>query len=306
MNQKIIGYASGILSAVFMGLSWYATKRITQITGAHVFDILSTRYIISLTILFLLWRTGVIRLNYKGKNVLPLVEISLLVPIAYNILEYSALNYISSAEIGMLCSLMTIAAPVLGFIWLKERITFGQVIFMIVAMSGVVFLNAFDFDPADSSNIGRLLMLGCVVVSSVDQVLIRRSSFDFSPIEITTVMMLVSTVVMVPLAVGRHLMLGTMGEYIGFLGTPSIYGYLLFLSFGPSILGYYLGSTCLRLTSVLTSSVLNTFITITAVVSGAFLLHEPLEWYDYTGCVIVVAGVIGCNVVKARADKKAS
>lgn len=47
------------------------------------------------------------------------------------------------------------------------------------------------------------------------------------------------------------------------------------------------------------SSVLITISTIVAVVSGAILLHEPLKWYDYVGCFIILTGVTGCNITKS-------
>lgn len=299
MKRLWLGYLAGILSALIMGLSWYATKRIGQIhDGAFVLDILSIRYLISGGLYLLAWKSGAIHLDYGGKSIRPLIELSLLMPVMYNTLEYSALNYISSAEIGMLCSLSTVVASLLGYALLREPISRWECVFMIVAVSGVVLTNAVDFDPHSSSNIGRLMMLGCVLVSSINRIKSRKAASTFTSVEITGVMMWVSAAVMTVLALGRHLLLGDMERYAALATDTRIYGYLLFLSVGCSLFGFLLNNVAIANLSMVRSSVLITLSTVVAVVSGALLLREPLEWYDYLGCAIIMTGVIGCNVIK--------
>lgn len=303
MKRPWIGYLSGTLSAFIMGLSWYATKRIGQIhDGAFVLDILSIRYLISGSLYLLAWGGGVIRQDYRGKSIRPLVELSLLMPILYNILEYSALNYISSAEVGMLCSLSTVVASWLGYIVLKERISSREGMFMVIAVLGVILTNVVDFDPHSSSNIGRLMMIGCVLCSSLNRIKSRQATDNFTAIEITGVMMWSSAIVMTVLALGRHLLLGDIGRYIALATDVRIYGYLLFLSVGCSLFGFLLNNVAIANLSMTHSSVLITLATVVAVVSGAVLLHEPLEWYDYLGCAVIMVGVIGCNMSK-HSDK---
>jgi len=305
MRKDILGYLSGLGSAVLMGFSWYATKRIGQISGAHVFDILSVRYLISALAVLLLWKTGVIRLDYRGRDLRPLVGISLLMPVVYNVLEYSALNYIASAEIGMLCSLAPVAVSLMGYFVLKERITRTEGLFVAVAVAGVAFLNVFDFAPADSSNVGRLLMLGCVLCSSLAQIKAKKASAQFRPIEITAVMMWTSAIVLTVLAVGRHLAAGTLGEYVTFAADLRIYGYLLYLSIGCSLVGFSLGYVSVANLPVTRATVLSTSSTVVAVVSGAVLLKEPLLWYDYVGCAVIMIGVTGCSIANSQKKQEA-
>ena len=299
MKRPWLGYLAGIASALIMGLSWYATKRIGQIhEGAFVLDILSIRYLISGGLYLLAWKAGWIRLHYRGKSVRPLLELSLLMPILYNILEYSALNYISSAEIGMLCSLSTIVASLLGYVMLKEPITPREGMFIVIAVSGVILTNIVDFDPHSSSNIGRLMMLGCVLSASLNRVKSRKAAREFTSLEITGVMMWSSAAVMTALALGRHLLLGDAERYAALAADTRIYGYLLFLSVGCSLFGFLLNNVAIANLPMSRSSVLVTLATVVAVASGAILLREPLAWYDYLGCAIIMTGVIGCNVTR--------
>ena len=153
MKKATVGFLAGTGSAVIMGLSWYATKRISQISGAFIIDVLATRYLISGGVLLLLWVFGKIRLHFEKKDIVPLLGLSLLMPVLYNILEYTAISYISTAEIGMLCSLSTVVASLMGYLILKEPVGKAEAAFMILAVSGVIFTNVFDFDVHDSSNI---------------------------------------------------------------------------------------------------------------------------------------------------------
>lgn len=305
MKKPWLGYLAGIGSSLMMGLSWYATKRVEQISGGSVFDILSARYIISGTVLLLLWRCGIVRLELRGRPLGPVIALSLLMPVCYNILEYSALDHIASAEIGMLCSLSTVVAPVMGYFFLKEPLSRRETAFMLVTVFGIVFLNLFDFDPYSSTNIGRLLMCGCVLCASINRLIARKATApgQFTSTEVTAVMMWSSAVVLTALAVGRHLLRGDMEQYWTFLGDSRIYGYLLFLSVGCSLLGFWSNNVAIANLPLSRSSVLVSLTTVVGVVSGAVLLKEALAWYDFVGCAIIMAGVTGCNLTRhSRAE----
>lgn len=307
IRRPWLGYLAGCLSALIMGLSWYATKRIGQIhEGAYVLDILSLRYLISGGVYFLAWRTGAIRLNYRGKSIWPLIRLSLLMPILYNILEYSALSYISSAEIGMLCSLSTVVASLLGYFMLGEPISAREGGFMALAVSGVILTNVMEFDPYSSSNLGRLMMLGCVLCSSLNRIEARRADRTFTSAEITGIMMWSSAAVMTVLSLGRHLIRGDLEQYRSLAADSGIYGYLFFLSVGCSLFGFLLSNVAISNLSMTHSSVLITLSTVVAVVSGAVLLREPLAWYDFLGCGVIMAGVIGCNLSKYGGQESVS
>ena len=299
MKKVTVGFLAGTGSAVIMGLSWYATKRISQISGAFIIDVLATRYLISGGVLLLLWVFGKIRLHFEKKDIVPLLGLSLLMPVLYNILEYTAISYISTAEIGMLCSLSTVVASLMGYLILKEPVGKTEAAFMVLAVSGVIFTNVFDFDVHDSSNIGRLLMLGCVLASSLNRILSRKLSSYKTVTEITAIMMWSAAVAFSGIAFGRHLLEGSMNEYVDFIREPRVYGYLIFLSIGCSLLGFWLNNVAIANLAMTQSSVLITISTIVAVVSGAILLQEPLKWYDYVGCFIILTGVTGCNITKS-------
>lgn len=68
MKKATVGFLAGTGSAVIMGLSWYATKRISQISGAFIIDVLATRYLISGGVLLLLWVFGKIRLHFEKEG----------------------------------------------------------------------------------------------------------------------------------------------------------------------------------------------------------------------------------------------
>lgn len=277
MKKATVGFLAGTGSAVIMGLSWYATKRISQISGAFIIDVLATRYLISGGVLLLLWVFGKIRLHFEKKDIVPLLGLSLLMPVLYNILEYTAISYISTAEIGMLCSLSTVVASLMGYLILKEPVGKAEAAFMVLAVSGVIFTNVFDFDVHDSSNIGRLLMLGCVLASSLNRILSRKLSSYKTVTEITAIMMWSAAVAFSGIAFGRHLLEGSMNEYVDFIREPRVYGYLIFLSIGCSLLGFWLNNVAIANLAMTQSSVLITISTIVAVVSGAILLQEPLN-----------------------------
>ncbi|MCD8077347.1 MAG: DMT family transporter [Lachnospiraceae bacterium] len=306
MKKEWLGYLAGIGSSVIMGLSWYATKRIGQIHEVSVLDILSVRYLISGFLFLLLWRIGRIHLDYRGKKLRPLLELSLLMPILYNMMEYKALDYISSAEIGMLCSLSTVVASLLGYMILGERISAAESLFMLMAVAGVIFVNAFDFIPGDDSNKGRLLMCGCVLCASVNRLKARRASLSFTSTEITAVMIWSSAVVLTALNLINHLRLGNGGDFILFVSDRRVYGYLLFLSLGCSLLGFLLNNVAIANLPMARSSVLGAIATVVAVASGAVLLREPLAWHDFVGCGLIVAGVSGCNLAKYREGEERS
>ena len=241
MKKATVGFLAGTGSAVIMGLSWYATKRISQISGAFIIDVLATRYLISGGVLLLLWVFGKIRLHFEKKDIVPLLGLSLLMPVLYNILEYTAISYISTAEIGMLCSLSTVVASLMGYLILKEPVGKAEAAFMVLAVSGVIFTNVFDFDVHDSSNIGRLLMLGCVLASSLNRILSRKLSSYKTVTEITAIMMWSAAVAFSGIAFGRHLLEGSMNEYVDFIRERI---WIPHLSFNRVLLAWLLVEQC--------------------------------------------------------------
>lgn len=300
---KWIGYLSGVGCGIIFGFSWFSMKKILLLSSASVVDVLSIRYLICSLLVLCLILTGKRKISFKysKKEIGLLFLIGLLQPTMYNILEFSALNYISSSETAILCSLTPLVATVLGAIVLGETTSKKQIFFVFLSMAGVCIINFFDFAPNSSAGIGRAMVVACVLCGAVSRVASRRAHKIFSSFEITSIMMFIPTCVFLSISIITHLLDNSLSEYFALLGNSSIYVYILFLSVGCGFLGFYLNNVCINHLPIAQSSVLALVSTIVAILGGVFLLDENMRWYDILGCTIIIIGITGCNLSRVTA-----
>ena len=297
-----LGYVCAYGAAVIFGLSWFATKQISLIADAHVFDILSIRYLLISVLILLMAGFRVIRIHLKGKQIGKLLLLSTTMPLMYNLCEYSALMYISSAEVGMISAFSTVTGALMGYFFLKEKVSAKEWIFIVVATVGVIVVNFADFDPSSESNIGRLFMLGAIACMSINWLLVRRIRTDFSPIEITSVQMVFCGVFFTAIAFVRHAIVGGTEEYFALARNTGAWPWLLFLAFVVSWLAFLLVNIGMSILPLRKTSIAITISTLVAVVSGALILREAITLQQYIGCAVILLVITGAALSKGGAE----
>lgn len=107
--ELIKAYAACILRSLIYGSSILFTGRL--LASADTFDVLSIRFLLGAIVFGVLALCGVIKLNYKGKNIRLLLLTAFLEPVGYFILESYGIKNTSTSTAGVIFAFM----PVVNF-----------------------------------------------------------------------------------------------------------------------------------------------------------------------------------------------
>ena len=294
-TNKAKAYAASVTATVLFGFSFLFLKIALEQNGGHVFDVLSYRFLISIIGLCLLWATRVIRLDFKEKNLKSLLFMCLLNPVLYFTLEIAGVSRVASSEAGMMLSVLPVVTILFGRILLHERISVWQGVFIALSICGILLIQVMSYRPGDSSNLGRLILLGAIIAGSAYSVTSRKIARHFSPIERTAAMTIVGGLTFTTLSWVNRLSAGTLRVYFENITRPGLLLPVLYLGLGCSLLAFFLLNYAVTHLEVSRTSVLANLATIVSIIAGAVFLNETIRWYHLIGSAVIIAGVIGAN-----------
>lgn len=302
-NQKL-GYIAYISSSVIWGFSFMFTKRALEHLDGRLFDLLSYRFVISSGIMLILWAFKAIKMDFRGKDLKPLIAMAMLQPVLYFIFETLGIERVTTSETGLILAMFPIVITLFGAIFLKERVTRKHYGFIILSVLGVVLINAMSYVPGSSTNLGRIFLMIAVLVGSTYTMLSRKLSSRFSAEERTFAMMLAGAMVFSCASFYGHLVNKTASLYLTSLFKPDFAFPVLYLSVGCSLLAFFFmcfSATHLELSK---ASVLGNTNTMVAVLAGVIILNEPFYWYHILGGAIILGGVVGATMVSSSMVSK--
>ena len=138
MSQKYLPIFSGLGYSAIFGFSFLFTKN--ALTNINPFHLLAFRFSVAAITLTLLLFLGVIKINYKNKKMKVLLLLGLTEPVMYFIFETLGINRTTSSEAGLMISLIPVAVTILASIFLKEKPSRKQLLFIILSVAGVAFI----------------------------------------------------------------------------------------------------------------------------------------------------------------------
>ncbi len=189
----------------------------------------------------------------------------------------AATNTYPIANLSLLSSTSTIFALLAAVIWLKERMSKGQVLSLFIAFCGIALL----LKPTGGfMEVESLLALGGGCFAGLAYTVVRRLK-DESPFSITFFFMVFSVIVSFPLALwqGMHP-----------LGLFEV-GILLLLGIVTAAAQFFL-SVAYRYAPSTKISVYLYSQSLFAFIIGIFAFHEVPDWLSIMGgCLLILAGV---------------
>ena len=238
-SRDIKPYLAGVGFATIFGFSFLFTK--VALDHVDPLRLIGFRFALAAIVISLLALSKVVRISFKGKDLRPLLWIAFFQPLAYFIFETTGISRTSSSQAGMMIALIPIVVAVLSSVVLNEKVLRTQWLFIIMSVTGVLFIALMqDANGAGAGLAGPLLLLGAVASAALFNILSRHSSQTFSPVEITFVMMWTGAIVFTSAAVVNHARLGTLGTYFSVLSMPGVVYALLYLGIVSSVIAFLL------------------------------------------------------------------
>lgn len=277
-----------MIAHVFWGFSFFASRK--GLDAAHVFVLLSHRFLLSL-LLMSLPALRLIRRPLRGRRVYWLLLLGLAEPVVYFFGEQYGLLHSNTIFSGVMIATIPIVSMLLAVPFLGERPVFGQIAFSLLSVGGVVGIGLLGKSTGSMDWIGVLGLLVAVLSAGAYTLISRGISGEFSPFERTYVMMAEGAVVFTVLALIRCR--GNLTEYIRPLSEPSYLTAVLFLSLGCSVISYFLSGYAIGRLSVARETVFANLTTAVSVFAGAVFLREPFSWLSLLCCLLILGGIYG-------------
>jgi len=291
-----LAYLCAIMNAMIIGFSFLFTK--IALEFADPMDTLTFRFAASFAAMSIPVLLGRVRLNYRGKKLGKAVLLAILYPLAFFALQSYGLKYTTSSEGGILFAFTPVLTLLLAFLFLKETTTLLQKLSICLSVSGVLFIFLMKGSGIDWSNMTGivLLFLSCLAIAGYN-VLARRLLQSFSPAEITYVMLGIAFVSFLAVSLAGHTAAGTLDQLFSPLASGAFVAAILYLGVLSTLVTALSSNYALSRIEASQMSVFSNLSTIVSIAAGTFLLGEAIRMYHIVGSTLIIAGVIGTNLL---------
>ena len=299
--DKVLPYIAAMGMVMALGLTFLFSK-VALDGGATSMVILSLRFSFAAITLWILKLLKLIQINLKGRDIRELLILALPYPIMGFTFEMMGLQYASTAQGGIMVSLLPVMASILGVFILREKPRIWQWMFVFCSVIGVLINTLGARNQGDTGNLlGAILFLIANFGGALNNVLSRKASRRFRPVEISFVMACCGAVVFTAVAVIQGLLQGQLAAYYaGAFSSWPVFGSIFYLGVAASGLGFFCMNYTLSRLSTVKASVFTNLAAVVSILAGVVFLHEPLHSYQIFSAIFILAGVIGTNLCGAK------
>ena len=285
---------AGVIVSVIFGLSFMFTK--DALDTLAPLQLLGFRFAFAAIALTLLKFAGVVQVNLRGKNPTALLVVGLFQPVIYFLCETIGVQLTSAAEAGMMMGLIPVVVVILEVPFFRIIPAPGQVASVMLSVTGVYFIILMKGNAGLGQNQwGTLALLGAVLAGGMYNCLSKKSTLNFTPVEITYIMMWMGAFLFLFLAIAGHVAAGTVSQMFLPLTQLRVLASVVYLGVLSSVLAFFLMNYML---SCMRASQTATFInltTVVAVLGGVIFLGENFAWYQAVGTIMIILGVWGAT-----------
>ena len=174
----------------------------------------------------------VIHIRFEKKHFKHLFLVALFQPILYFIFETFGIRLTTSGEAGMMIALIPIFVTILSSVILKEAPKKIQIFFILLSVSGVLFIQIMKSSSGLDVNLwGLLLLLGAVISAALFNIASRNASKTLKPYELTYFMMLGGALVFNTLYIIQLSIESRLGDYFTNLSHLELVVPILYFAF---------------------------------------------------------------------------
>lgn len=297
--KRLLPYLAGTGVALAWGLSFLFTK--SALDHLEPFHLLGLRFAAALAAMSLLRITRIINLKISVSDYLRLLPLAIFQPILYFSAETMGVLLTSASYSAMMIAAIPIFVAILGSVLLRESPNRVQLLFIIASVAGVIFIIMMDNQSITGINsLGTVALIGAVVSAAFYNILSRKASADFTPLQITWVMMVVGGLAFNIIALVQHLQAGGINAYLQPLA--GIWPSIIYLGVASSVGAFFLYNFLLSKVTASQASVFANLITVVAIAGGVIFRGETVTWYHLIGTAAILAGVWGTNRFSRKTD----
>ena len=288
-------YLAGVTWSTIFGLSFLVTK--TALAAFSPFELLFLRFTLATLALAVLVLTGRIKPRFRGKPKGTLVLVCLFQPVLYFTFETFGVRETATSTAGLILGALPAAVAALSVPFLGERLSRGRALGLILSVVGValVALAGGNGGEADRPR-GVLLVTAALTSAAFYNILSRKVSRFYSPVETTIAMMASGAAFFFALTLAQGVVSGVPSlASLPARATPAAWGAVAYLGLLSSVLAFFLVNLSLSRLKAYQASVFGALTTVVSLAAGVLLRGEPLSVVKAFGAVAVLAGLFITN-----------
>ncbi len=296
MNDKAerLAYAAAICHTFITGLSFMFSKIGLQYSTP--WDLLAYRFTASFTALMIPVAFRWIRLDFTRKRIRKILPLALFYPLSFFALHTFGLQYLTSSEASILLASMPVFTLIMASYFLKEETSLLQKLSIMLSVGGVIYITVSKGANLDFTNIKGVAMILLSALSfSVYSILVKKLARDFTILEMSCIMIVISFVFFNAMSLGRHLIMGTAGSFFAPLSEPAFIAAFVYLGVLSSLVTSLLTNFALSKIDASRMCVFTNLSTVISIVAGVVFLKENIYFYHLTGSLMIISGVVGTN-----------
>lgn len=297
MSDTHKAYTAALINATIVGFSFMFITIALETVGP--LDLLMYRFFFAVLGASVPLIMGKAKLNIAISDFSRIIPLALFYPVMFFTFEAFGVERSASSEAGIILATVPIFTTILSRLFLKERTTLIQNLFILLSIIGVVYIFMMNSVGSVTFDIGGtfFLLLSTLAISTYN-VMARKLSQEYSYFSLVYIMLWIGFLSFLLLSISSKLIAGQ---------PLSLFYPLLHFPFLSSVL--YLGVLSAFLTAMLTNyalskleasrmSMFGHLSTVISILAGVFILNEPLKYYHLIGITFIIIGVIGTNYFK--------
>lgn len=284
-NSLIIGHLTAIITIIFWGTTFIATKIL--LLDFTPIEILFIRFLMGFLALYLAYPH---RLKLTDSSQLwYFMSAGLFGVTLYFLLENIALTYTLIANVGILVTASPFFTAILSHIFatgekLHKRFFLG----FLIAISGICLIMFNGNVVLNLNPLGDLLALGAALAWSLYSICMQKiSTFSYNTVQVTRTTFMYGLIFMLP-----ALFIFDVGSDITRFYKPVNIFNFLFLGLGASALCFATWNYAIKTIGTLKTSVYIYLIPVIAVITAALILDEKLSFLTIIGILLTLLGLI--------------
>ena len=291
-KSSLLGMLGALMANTIFGFSFLFTKNLLNIT--HPLLILAIRFTIAFSFMSALIAFRVVKVNFRGKNLKPLLLMAVMEPFLYFIFELYGLQRISSSLSGIIMALVPIAVIILSGIFLKTKTTRVQKFSTLLSLAGIIAINLSMSNTGTSHFTGVLLLILAVISAGIFNILSQSQAKNFTAFERTYFMFFVGAIAftLASLILFRQNLIPTV---ISAFKTPGFIFPIFYLSILSSVVAFFAYNYATSKVAAVQTSAFANVTTIISILAGILILKEDFSLLQLIFCIPVILGIIGVN-----------
>ncbi len=217
--------------------------------------------------------------------------------VLFNICVYSALQYTTSINAGIVEASTPIFTLVLSFLLFKERFNKKQLLGVFISLFGVCIVitkGSLEIILGLQFNIGDLIMLLAMITWAVYSMFIKQHMWKFPAYGALLVMSAVSIIIFIPL-------LGVeAGDIAQIEWSWKVIAGLLYLGIFPSLVALIAFNKGVQEIGPSRASIFLNLIPVFTMIGAILFLGEKLQLIQLAGAILVISGVLITNHNKKK------